>query len=239
MKKLQKILTVLLIMAVVIGSYQARAVNRPTGWVNEYGVWHFYNEETHELEKNKIVGNTSGGYYYVDEEGVRTDEEVMNLAVSYIRKNTKEQWTPEKKLEICVKTMIKKHKFKELGNPDKVDAGYMRSYAKRFFTKKNGNCFCHAAAVCYIAKALGYSDVRVGKGTLSGHYTKNKKKTSKHGWAEIKKTSNKEWKIYDLTFSRRYPKKKLLNVTRKKYAYKLKTKTNFVLTIDRGYVKWE
>lgn len=239
MKKIQKVFTLLLIVTVVIGSYQARAVNRPTGWVKEYGSWHFYDEETHDLVKNQIVGDSSGGYYYVDQEGARVDEEVMNLAVSYIQENTKEEWTSEKKLEVCVNSLIENHKFKNLGDPDEVDASYMRSYAKRFFTKKNGNCFCHAAAVCYIAKALGYSDVRVGKGILSGHYTEDKKKTSKHGWAEIRKSSDEKWKIYDLTFSRRYPKKKLLNVSRKKYAYQLETKTNFILTSDNGFIKWE
>ena len=71
--------------------------------------------------------------------------------------------------------------------------------------------------------------------------SRDKSLKSDHGWCEVKK--GKKWYVFDLTFGRRYPKKRLVDVPKtgkkkKRYQYKLKAKKNFVLSTSNGVATW-
>ena len=260
-KSLFLFVTVFMLFSVVSFAEETPATTPPSGWVKEDGHWYFYNPKSHVMEKNKIVGNSKGGYYYVGTDGIRVDDETTNLAVAFVRANTKANQSANEKLNACVKVFVKKYKFKSIGYVEDANASQMRGYANEFFTKKKGCCFSHAAAVVYVARVLGYQDTRVSFGTISGHYKKDKKLKSNHGWAEVKKltrekrvkkikkgrktrkktyyVTSKQYKIYDLTFKRRTPKKKLTDVTNREYAYKLKKKKRFYLVLQNGTATWK
>ena len=241
-----------------------------SGWVEQNGHWYFYNPKTHVMERNKIVGNKTGGYYYVGTDGIRVNDETTNLAVAFVRANTKSGQTASQKLNACVKAFIKKYKFKDIGFVKDTNASKMQGFANEFFKKKKGSCLGHASAVTYVAKVLGYKDSRVVFGVLSMHYKNYPNLSTNHGWAEVKKMTKEKktkkikvvkkgkngkkkkktkkityyvtspkYKVYDLTFKRRYPKKKLTDVTRKKYAYKLKQKKAFYLVLTNGTATWK
>ena len=206
------------------------------GWVQENNNWYFY--KAGKLLKNQICGNSSGGYYYVDEEGIRVDDPNMNQAVQSIRKYTKPGYSKAKKLDVCWRKIVKTCRFKNIGDVTKVKASDMPGYTKRFFKKKSGNCYCHAATLGYMAKALGYKKIRVVRGRLTRKYA-NEYLYSDHGWLQIKKGD--KWYIYDLTMIRRWPKRPFVNVTKKKYykVFSLTPKKNFYLKTSAGEVIWK
>lgn len=218
------------------------------GWKKEGKYWYYYSEKTGKPVKNTIAGDKKGGYYYVDNKGIRVNDAVTNLAVKFVRANTKESWSDAKKLKTCVNVLVKKHKYAQIESnkaSSKAKASSMKKYAKRFFTKKSGNCYCHAASVAYVAKVIGYKNVKVGKGSL--HNLKYKTITP-HGWCEVKRPTKVY--IYDLTMGRRNQSWPLIGVLKnksvffnkklsRKYRYNLTGKKYFTLNAANGKMVWK
>ena len=131
------------------------------GWQKIKKKWYFFHKKTKALAKNTIAGDKSGGYYYVDQDGVRCKDKTMKLAVAFVRKHSKTKDTPEKRLYSCFTYFVKKFRYRSGGL--KVSAKDLPSYAKQFLVEKKGNCYRGAAALAYCAKALGFS-ARIGVG---------------------------------------------------------------------------
>lgn len=131
------------------------------GWQKIKKKWYFFNKKTKVLAKNTIAGDKSGGYYYVDQDGVRCKDKTMKLAVAFVRKHSKAKDDPEKRLYSCFTYFVKKFRYRSGGL--KVSAKDLPAYAKEFLGQKQGNCYRGAAALAYCAKALGFS-ARIGVG---------------------------------------------------------------------------
>ena len=206
-----------------------------SGWKKIKKKWYFFDKETKALATNQIAGDAKKGYYYVDNKGIRVDDEVMNLAVACVRKNTKETMTREEKMAAVYNYFIKKCKY--VHKSDKEKLSKMPGYAKEMFRKKKGNCYRGAAALLYCAKALGY-ETRMGLGSVTSVPDDNWG-LSIHGWAEIK--VGKKWLICDISMGRRHAAlvgNNLYMVQWKYYPFRLKRNKNYLLTASKGKIKW-
>ena len=197
------------------------------GWQKIKKKWYFFHKKTKALAKNTIAGDKSGGYYYVDQDGVRCKDKTMKLAVAFVRKHSKTKDTPEKRLYSCFTYFVKKFRYRSGGL--KVSAKDLPSYAKQFLVEKKGNCYRGAAALAYCAKALGFS-ARIGVGGKT-------KKQIVHGWTEIR--IGKKWYYYDINRQRMNSHMKLYKVPVKKKPFRVIKNKGWDLTVTNGKVKWE
>ncbi|MBR3645877.1 MAG: hypothetical protein IKN54_05615 [Lachnospiraceae bacterium] len=131
------------------------------------------------LQKNKIVGNKKGGYYYVDAKGVRVNKKTINKVVSIVRKNTKSSSENEKKLSKIYKYYVKKYKYKD--GEDKFTSGNIDKTTQSLIKNKKGTSLAFASVMAYSAKTLGYNS-RVVTGTI----TYNGTAKAKQFWCEVK-----------------------------------------------------
>lgn len=182
------------------------------------------------IQKNTIVGNKNEGYYYVDNEGVRSTEKEIKQAVSFVRKHTKSDWSKSKKLETCYNYFWKHYTYERFY--DKPSAKKMSKYANYMFSKKRGNCFRYGAAFAYIARVIG-CDSRVATGKISSTHGG----MTPHGWAEIKKDG--KWYICDANMQRNFPTVNSYLRTEKTYAYRHECSKRYKMTVKNGKVSWK
>lgn len=142
------------------------------------------------LEKNKIVGNNTEGYYYVDPIGVRVNDKATNLAVKFVRAHTKSKDSNSKKLKKCYYYLSRNYSYKRYYTNLYPKAKDMKKFACDMFSSKEGNCHRYAACFAYIARVLGY-DSRVVVGKISGY----RGGMTPHGWTEVKKDG--KWYVCD------------------------------------------
>ena len=201
-----------------------------SGWRRIRKKWYFFDEETKALVKNRITGNKEGGFYYVDAEGIRVTDQVVQMAVEVARANTTEDMTKLEKLYACYQYFVKKCRYRSYH--DGESSTKMSSFARDMFKNRQGNCYRGAAALAYCARVLGF-ETRVGIGGVTSHA---RGRLYDHGWMEQKGTN--DWYMYDISMGRRTTRK-LYHVTRKKYPYRLRKDKAYTLIITDGKPHWE
>ncbi len=202
-----------------------------SGWRRIQKKWYYFDEETKVLQKKKITGNDEGGYFYVDEAGIRVTDEVVQMAVEVARANTSADMTKRQKLYACYEYFVKKCRYRSYH--DKESAAKMPTFAKDMFKNHQGNCYRGAAALAYCAKVLGF-ETRVA---LGGVTRRAVGRLYDHGWME-QKGSGDLWYMYDISMGRRTTRK-LHHILQKKYPYRLRRDKAYTLLITDGKVRWE
>lgn len=161
-----------------------------TGTKKIDGYRYFFNSRG-VMQKNKIVGSQSEGYFYVDDSGKAVTENAIQLAVDFVMAHSNASLSDSARLDACFRYMRSTYSYlRYYGTPSAAD---LSDYAVSYFTKKCGNCYRFAASFACIAKVLGYETrVAVGKIAVSSGMTA-------HGWAEVK--VNGTWYVCDVGFN--------------------------------------
>lgn len=164
------------------------------------GKWYYFSRKGVLQHSNKKTG---GKLYYITEKGIlegwreesdyyksdgskMTEEEkkdytTFRTARNLVREITLDEMSREEKLQVCFdwvkdKPYVIYRQFEE-------KTGWPAVYANDHFKRKGGDSHADAAALAYLARALGYKDVYVCIG--------NDKKKQNHAWTEI------DGKVYD------------------------------------------
>ena len=153
------------------------------GWTEVNGKSYYFTTAG-TLVVNRIVDN-----YYVDEDGVRCNDRVIQLAVDYVLANGG-SGTAEQKLRKCYDKMVATCKYAT--RTGLASTSNLPDKAEEMFTKQVGHCYSYASMFAYIAKVLGYS-VRVN----SGEILSASGKMAAHGWTEI--YIDGAWYMFDVT----------------------------------------
>ena len=123
-----------------------------------------------------LVANGSfsynGSYYFADARGWANEDENLVKAIQFISKVTNKNMSNKEKLLKCYNYIQEKSVFKSPWIPHYRGNDWPKKYANNYFNTMSGNCFSYAAALGYIAKALGYENVYCCNGKT-------------HGWVEI------------------------------------------------------
>ncbi len=202
-----------------------------SGWQKIEGKYYYYEDGV--KQKNKIVGNKTDGYYYVDKSGIRITTKEIRYAVEFVVKNSKPTQSRAAKLKSCYKVLLN-YKYKGM-KETKPSAKAMPKYATYMFKKKCGNCYRYASAMAYVGRVLGY-ETRVSTGRVS--VSRRKNPVSPHGRCEIK--IGGKWKILELTIYIHSSKKpNLYLLTDKNYPATWKCDHRFVLNAKNGKVTWK
>ena len=154
-----------------------------TGWT-EVGDKYYYFAPDGTLAVNQIADQ-----YYVDEKGVRSNDDVIAMAVNYVNANGGDGTNAEK-LKNCYYAMVYSCRYTSIRGV--ATAKNLPQKASAMFKTSYGHCYSYASMFAYIAKVLGYS-VRVNSGLIrsaSGYM-------AVHGWTEIK--INNVWYMFDVT----------------------------------------
>ena len=238
----------ILILLVGICALPVRAASQKTGWVTVNGKQQYYKNGKRQsgwikvkgkyyyctkakgLLRNTIAGSKKHGYYYVDEDGVRVNNSVMSLAVSFAVKHSKASHTPKERLRECFDALCLYPYVRSYY--DDPAPGLISSYARDMLKNQGGNCYRYASSFAYIAKSLGF-DVRVGVGGTTAYRYND---LSPHGWCEIK--IGKTWYIVDCSMARHNPDENLFLVARKNYPFKLRCDKIFSMEITNHKITW-
>ena len=124
--KAAKILIWCLLFAAVMTAGSAMrpvqaAEDNLSGWQKIKGKYYYYEEGV--KQKNKIVGNKTDGYYYVDKSGIRITTKEIKYAVQFVVKNSKSTQSKAARLKSCYKALLS-YKYKGV-NGDKPSAKAM------------------------------------------------------------------------------------------------------------------
>ncbi|MGN0395478.1 MAG: transglutaminase domain-containing protein [Coprococcus sp.] len=173
-------------------------------WVKIRNEWKEVDGNTYYFDKNgvmqrrTIVGDDAHGYVYVDETGKKVLSKEIQLAVDFVVKHTRAEWTREKKLYECFWYMSDNYVYIS-GHNAVNDPNVFSGLCIDMLTNKGGNCYRYASAFACIATVLGY-DARVTCGkTLSTLYGC----LTPHGWTEL--LIDDEWMVYDVCMNRLAP----------------------------------
>ncbi len=197
------------------------------GWKKIDKKWYYFDKKTNVMARNTIAGAKKGGYYYVDEDGVRVDDKTVNAAVKFVRKRAKKEKTPRKKLLACYDYFTDKCYYVNHGY--KLKKNKLPEYGREFLITDRGNCFMGSSAMCYCAKVLGY-ETRLGVGNSYMGPTA-------HGWAEVK--VGRKWYLFDINRTRWNRGTNFRMVTYEKYPFKLKRQYYYSLNIKKGKASWK
>jgi len=186
-----------------------------TFWQKINNKWYYLNSSGAMLA-NTVVGNKTGGYYWVTKNGsydtsLRAAKEsggvswlVLNgKAKKVTTENDKTLYRAFKALEKCTNnSMTKSQKLKAAW--DYIRTSYRENnpriphytgmdwpiiYANDIFVDGTGNCMSYGAAFAYMAKAIGYNNC----------YACN---SGGHGWAEIEGlVYDPEWSMHNFKYS--------------------------------------
>lgn len=146
-----------------------------TGWVRNRGVWYWLDPEsgamatgTRTIDGISYYFNDSGAYVSSSEGKDAALERAM-LELSWC---TNDSMTNDQKLWAAFQHIRNDFPERNPRVPHVHSEGWETLYANDIFIGRSGNCFSCAAAMAFMAKAIGYNDVYVcNNGT--------------HGWAEI------------------------------------------------------
>ena len=169
------------------------------------------------IQKNGIVGSASDGYCYADKNGVidfgycngvtdggsdwnviegrakrvsSDSDRTLFRALKLVNQITDSSMSREQKLKACF-NHLKKGGYTEKNPriPHYTGMDWPIIYANDIFVNKTGNCISFAAAFCYMAKGIGYTEVY---GCHSGG----------HGWAEVNGlVYDPEWSMHRFSYS--------------------------------------
>ncbi len=203
---------------------------KATGWKKIDGKMYYFST-VGKLQKDKIVGNASDGYWYVDTTGVQVTDSVVVKAVKLITTLTDSSWSADKKLRTCFDYFVQSCEYERAY--DAVDISKMPSYAEYMFTNKCGNCYRGSAALAYCAKVLGF-ETRMAVGAVSAVTYDN---FSAHGWVEIKKDG--KWYMSDISFQRRYLDVNLYRILPENHLYRLRVDDHYDMVAKDGKISWK
>ncbi|MBQ3329655.1 MAG: hypothetical protein IJG87_00585 [Ruminococcus sp.] len=177
----------------------------------------YYYGSNGSIQKNGIVGSASDGYCYADKNGVidfgycngvtdggsdwnviegrakrvsSDSDRTLFRALKVVNQVTDSSMTREQKLKACF-NHLKNGGYTEKNPriPHYTGMDWPIIYANDIFVNKTGNCISFAAAFCYMAKGIGYTDVY---GCHSGG----------HGWAEVNGlVYDPEWSMHNFNYS--------------------------------------
>lgn len=204
---------------------------KQTGWCRIANKYYYFNKKG-VLQKNKIAGNKKGGYYYVDPNGIRVTDNVIQYAVKFVMKHSDSQGPPKKRLKSCYKALCKYHY--QRSSSGRPGAKKMKPYAFYLFRNKKGDCYQYSSALAYIARVLGY-DSRISVDNT----------ITTHSWCEIK--VNGKWKVCDCTIQMTNKETNFFLVDKKKYPSLIKIKwgtgikcdTIYTLHVKTGKISWK
>lgn len=175
-------------------SYQIRAVYKGENSNTSYGGWsdvysfadgkilngyYTYNGNKYYykngvLQKNRIVGTKSEGYYSADSSGVCCVSEEMRLAAEFIM-NCGTGDTLDQRMKTCFKYLTDHFPYsRSYDHP--TSSKNISALAIDMFKNKKGNCFRYAACFTCVARLCGYR-ARIGVGCTGNG--------SPHGWSEV------------------------------------------------------
>lgn len=201
-----------------------------TGWKIIKGKKYYFDKKTGKLLTNTIAGTAAEGRYYVDSKGIRVTDKEIRLAVSFVDKCTKINWSKSKKLKACYDYLWKVCQYERAY--DKVARSKMPEYASYMLSNEKGNCYRGAAALAYIARVLGY-ECRVGAGSVSS----TNAPLSVHGWTEIK--INGKWYMCDISMQRPRPYMSLYMRTASNYPFRYRCDEYYTLSVKNGKAVWK
>ena len=151
------------------------------------------------VQKNGVVGNSRDGYCYADKNGkidttycgavtsngadwivqngkatevTTADGRNLFRAMKLVAQLTTPNMSNEQKLRTCFEHLKKSYVEKNPRIPHYTGMDWPVIYANDIFSNGVGNCFSYAAVFCYMAKAIGYTNIYAC--TSGGH-----------AWAEI------------------------------------------------------
>ena len=202
---------------------------RVKGWKTINGKEYYFNSLSR-LMKNRIVGNSRGGYDYVDAKGIRVKDPVVRKAAALVRGCTNSSMTRNQKLETAYWWIIQNYVY--VSHEYSMAPSNFPSVALGMFSSGGGDCFQSALVMAYVAKVLGYQ-VRVIYGFVSSEtptpiYT--------HGWAEV--LYGNQYYVYDITMQRRYSQL-LHGILIENYPFAIARDKAYYLNITDGVVVWK
>ncbi len=198
------------------------------GWQRIGGYWYYFTYDG--MKTNCIAGNDTGGWYYVNSEGIRVTDTQMCLAVGFIRSCSQASQSPISRLRTCFKTMCT---YTYSWFPDSPGPSAFPGYAAHTFRVKIANCWRYGSAMAYVARALGF-DSRVSLGGVTAHGPNYP--LSAHGWCEV--CVNGVWKMIDVSMQKHHPEVSLFLVPRARYPFRLQVNSTYPMTVKGTSVYW-
>ena len=200
------------------------------GWQKINGKWYYF---TYDGKKtNCIAGNASGGWHYVNAQGVRITDPQIRMAVEFVRSCSNDGQSGKVRLRKCFQKMCT-YLYSRYPS-DTPGPSAFASYAANTFTVKLANCWRYSCAMAYIARVLGF-DSRVCLGGVTAHGPTHP--LSAHGICEVKLDGT--WKVMDVSMQRAHRNVNLFLVPRGNYPYRLQINTTHPLKIKGTAVYWE
>ena len=141
------------------------------GWLVE--------NKSFDFNSKKFIADTKGWVTEVKSE----HEKTLARAIELVAKVTNENMSKEQKLRACYNHIRDDYREYNPRIPHYAGEGWHITYANDIFINKGGNCMSVAAALAYMAKAVGFENV----------YAVN---STGHGWAEV------DGKVYDAEWER-------------------------------------
>ncbi len=204
--------------------------NKVSGFKTIDGYTYYFDKSTFKMQKNRIVGSSRSGFWYVGSDGIRCDDPVMCLAVNFVVKYAGLQGSAAVRLQKCYDAIW--GVFRYGGEMLDASADRMSSFARYTFEKGYGDCYHGASAFAYAARALGYA-ARVGTGLVVSPRTGN---TVDHGWTEL--LAGGTWYLYDTSMKRKNQSTNLYQLRMEEYPYELYKQTQYQLQVSKGAVTW-
>ena len=120
------------------------------------------------FNKKRYMADAKGWATSVNTE----DEKILLKAKKFIENVTDSKLSKEEKFKKCYNYIQAKSVFKSPWIPHYRGNDWPQKYADNYFDTMSGNCFSYAAALGYVARAMGYENVYCCNGKT-------------HGWVEI------------------------------------------------------
>ena len=198
------------------------------GWQKIGGYWYYFTYDG--MKTNCIAGNSSGGWYYVNSQGIRVTDPQICMAVGFVRACSSDSQSRMARLRRCFKTMCT---YTYSWFPDSPGPAAFPSYASHTFRAKIANCWRYGAAMAYVARVLGY-DSRVSLGGVTAHGPNYP--LSAHGWCEV--YTGGAWKMIDVSMQKHHPEVSLFLVPRARYPFRLQVNSSHPMTVNGTNVIW-
>lgn len=215
-----------------VKNYRYYYVNgkKVTGWKKIKGKEYYFNRHGC-LLKNRIAGNTAGGYDFVDKNGQRVKDPAMRMAVALVRKITRYSMSREQKLETCYQYLVNAFDYSSYDYSLSPDT--LPELARRMFASGYGDCIQSGAAMVYIAHVLGFP-AKVSYGFVNSY---SPDPIWEHGWAEV--AFGSRYYVYDITMQRKYTGYLLHGVTLNQYPFAIKRSGSYRLVTSGGKAIWK
>ena len=198
------------------------------GWQRIGGYWYYFTYDG--MKTNCIAGNASGGWYYVNAQGIRVTDTQICQAVGFVRSCSSDSQSPMSRLHSCFRTMCT---YTYSWFPDSPGPAAFPSYASHTFRVKIANCWRYGAAMAYVARVLGF-DSRVSLGGVTAHGPTYP--LSPHGWCEV--YVGGVWKMIDVSMQKHHPNVNLCLVSRGQYPFRLQVNSTHPMTVRGTNVVW-